>query len=55
MVALTGNSKNNKRVRIKDAFKEDAGRGIIRIDPEIINRLNLKSGDIIEIDHLDLE
>ena len=46
---LANYSKTNKKVRIKDAFKEDAGRGIIRIDPEIINVLNLKSGDIIEI------
>jgi transitional endoplasmic reticulum ATPase len=39
------------KVRIKDAFKEDAGRGIIRIDPDIISRLKLKIGDVIEIIH----
>ncbi|MBD3253460.1 MAG: AAA family ATPase [Candidatus Lokiarchaeota archaeon] len=40
-----------KKVRVKDSFKEDAGRGIVRIDPEIITDLNLKSGDAIEIHH----
>ncbi len=39
------------KLRIKDAFKEDAGRGIIRIDPNIINELGFKIGDIIEISH----
>jgi transitional endoplasmic reticulum ATPase len=38
-------------LRIKDAFKEDAGRGIIRIDPELLNRLRFKAGDVIEISH----
>ncbi|MFX0059642.1 MAG: AAA family ATPase [Candidatus Hodarchaeota archaeon] len=41
----------DSKVRIKDAFKEDAGRGIIRIDPEIISKLKLKIGDVIEINH----
>ncbi|MFW9951855.1 MAG: CDC48 family AAA ATPase [Candidatus Thorarchaeota archaeon] len=41
----------NKKVRIKDAFKEDAGRGIIRIDSEVINELNLKVGNVIQITH----
>ncbi len=40
-----------KKVRIKDAYKGDAGRGRIRIDPEIINELNFKTGDVIEISH----
>jgi len=39
------------KVRIKDAFKEDAGRGIVRIDPEIVSNLNLKVGDVIKIVH----
>jgi transitional endoplasmic reticulum ATPase len=39
------------KLRIKDAFKEDAGRGIIRIDPNIINELGFKIGDILEISH----
>ena len=39
------------KLRIKDAFKEDAGRGIVRIDPNLINKLNLKVGDVIRISH----
>jgi transitional endoplasmic reticulum ATPase len=39
----------NKKLRIKDAFKEDAGRGIVRIDPEVINDLSLKVGDVVQI------
>ncbi|MFX1467257.1 MAG: AAA family ATPase, partial [Promethearchaeota archaeon] len=39
------------KLRIKDAFKEDAGRGIVRIDPNILNKLNLKVGDTIRISH----
>ncbi len=51
MVELSKSSSSLKKVRIKDAFKEDAGRGIVRIDPELIKELNFKSGDIIEIIH----
>jgi len=39
------------KLRIKDAFKEDAGRGIIRIDPEVIKKMDLKVGDVIKITH----
>ena len=39
------------KLRVKDAFKEDAGRGIVRIDPEIINQLSLRTGDVLEISH----
>jgi transitional endoplasmic reticulum ATPase len=42
---------NNKRLRIKDAYKEDAGSGHIRIDPSVIKELSLKTGDVIEIIH----
>ncbi|TET29860.1 MAG: AAA family ATPase, partial [Candidatus Heimdallarchaeota archaeon] len=42
---------NWKTVRIKDAYKGDAGRGRIRIDPLVIKEMNLKTGDVIEIVH----
>ena len=42
---------DGKKVRIKDAYKGDAGRGRIRIDPDVINELNLRTGDVIEISH----
>ena len=40
---------NGRKVRIKDAYKGDAGRGRIRIDPDLIVEMNLKTGDVIEI------
>ena len=42
---------NGKSVRIKDAYKGDAGRGRIRIDPQVIKEMRLKTGDVIEISH----
>jgi len=45
------NKKKNKSLRVKDAFKEDAGRGIVRIDPDIMKELNLKNRDVIQISH----
>ncbi|MBY9008798.1 MAG: CDC48 family AAA ATPase [Candidatus Lokiarchaeota archaeon] len=38
-------------LRVKDAFKEDAGKGIVRVDPIVMNEMNLKTGDVIEIIH----
>ena len=40
-----------RKVRIKDAYKGDAGRGRIRLDPDVINDLDLRTGDVIEISH----
>ncbi|MFW9828005.1 MAG: CDC48 family AAA ATPase [Candidatus Thorarchaeota archaeon] len=40
---------NGRKVRVKDAYKGDAGRGRIRIDPDIIDELDFKTGDVIEI------
>ncbi len=52
MSGLTREYKGNgRKVRIKDAYKGDAGRGRVRIDPEVIRELNLKTGDVIEIVH----
>ncbi|MHA1688669.1 MAG: AAA family ATPase, partial [Promethearchaeota archaeon] len=39
------------KIRVKDAFKEDAGRGIVRLDPEVEEELKLRTGDVIEISH----
>ena len=46
-----GYEGSSKKLRVKDAFKEDAGRGIIRVDPEIYIELNLRTGDVLEIIH----
>jgi transitional endoplasmic reticulum ATPase len=42
---------HGRKVRIKDAYKGDAGRGRIRIDPDVIDELELRTGDVIEIAH----
>jgi transitional endoplasmic reticulum ATPase len=40
-----------KKLRVKDAFKEDAGKGRVRIDPGVVSELGLRNGDVIEITH----
>ncbi|MFX1574933.1 MAG: CDC48 family AAA ATPase [Promethearchaeota archaeon] len=42
---------DGRKVKIKDAYKGDAGRGRIRIDPSVIEEMNLRTGDVIEIIH----
>lgn len=42
---------DGRKVRIKDAYKGDAGRGRIRMDPDVIDDLELRTGDVIEISH----
>jgi len=51
MSEMTEYKGDGRKVRISDAYKADAGRGRIRIDPEVIKQLNLKTGDVIEIAH----
>lgn len=51
MDASTDDKKLIRKVRIKDALKEDAGRGIVRIDPDVISELKFKAGDVVEIHH----
>ncbi|MEM0302373.1 MAG: CDC48 family AAA ATPase [Archaeoglobaceae archaeon] len=36
-------------LRVAEAYYRDVGRGIARIDPEIMEKLGIQSGDIIEI------
>jgi len=40
---------SDTKVIIKDAYKGDAGKGRIRIDPQIIKELGLKTADVIKI------
>ncbi|MCK4383221.1 MAG: hypothetical protein KAW66_08010, partial [Candidatus Lokiarchaeota archaeon] len=47
----SGIEGKDNRLRVKDAFKEDSGKGRIRIDPEIVKKLQIKTGDAIEIFH----
>jgi transitional endoplasmic reticulum ATPase len=52
MSEITREYKGDRRkVRIKDAYKGDAGRGRIRMDPTVIQEMDLKTGDVIEISH----
>ncbi len=37
------------QLRVAEAYHRDAGRGIARIDPEVMEKSGLSSGDIIEI------
>jgi len=36
-------------LRVAEAYHRDVGRGIARVDPEVMEKLNLQSGDVIEI------
>ncbi|MFX1276029.1 MAG: hypothetical protein ACFFBP_20885 [Promethearchaeota archaeon] len=51
MINRNDNKEEGREVRVKDALKEDAGKGRIRIDPNLIKDLNLKNGDVIKIFH----
>ena len=51
MMAEDKGGNKNRKVRVKDALKEDSGRGRIRIDPDVIKDLNLRNGDVIQITH----
>jgi len=43
--------RQGRKVRVKDAFKQDAGRGRVRIDPALVDLQGWKTGDVIEISH----
>ena len=51
MSGAIADGSGSRKVRIKDALKDDAGKGRIRIDPDVINELKLRTGDVIEIIH----
>jgi len=36
-------------LRVTEAYYRDVGRGIARVDPEIMEKLGLQSGDVIEV------
>ncbi|MCS7130869.1 MAG: AAA family ATPase, partial [Archaeoglobaceae archaeon] len=41
--------KEEITLRVAEAYYRDVGRGIARIDPEVMAKLGIQSGDIIEI------
>jgi len=42
--------QNSAVLRVADARHKDVGRGIARIDPQVVDRLGLASGDVISIE-----
>ena len=42
---------NNIQLWVKEAFKQDQGRGIIRIDPDVFKSFKFRNGDILQIYH----
>ena len=46
---MSSSGKNSISLRVKDALKRDAGRGIARLDTRNMERLGLSSGDLISI------
>lgn len=49
MSSITSDNEEKIYLRIADGRKEDVGRGIIRIDPNIARDMGLGSGDVIEV------
>jgi transitional endoplasmic reticulum ATPase len=48
---IEGYRGEKNQLKVKDAFKEDVGRGIVRLDPDVVQKLKLKTGDVLEISH----
>ena len=42
---------NNIQLWVKEAFKQDQGKGIIRIDPDVFKSFKFRNGDILQIFH----
>lgn len=40
------------KLRVKEGFKEDFGKGIARIDPEIFSEVKINTGDIVYITNI---
>ena len=41
--------KNYMHLRVAEALSTDVGRGIARVDPAVVENLNLQTGDAIEV------
>jgi len=44
-----GQGKNYMHLRVAEALSTDVGRGIARVDPAVVEQLNLQTGDAIEV------
>ena len=55
---MSSKSNNNKKstevttLKVAEAEQRDVGRKIARVDPEIAKRLNITSGDALELSSL---
>ncbi len=52
MPSAIGTGTKSRRVvlRVIEAYHRDAGKGIARIDPDVMRKLGLENGDIIEVE-----
>ena len=49
-MARQKDNKNEVELRVAEALTRDVGRGIARIDPDILSTLGWRTGDVIEIE-----
>ena len=49
-MARQRDSKNEVELRVAEALTRDVGRGIARIDPDVLSNLGWRTGDVIEIE-----
>ena len=49
-MARQKDNKNDVELRVAEALTRDVGRGIARIDPEVLSNLGWRTGDVIEIE-----
>ena len=40
---------NTLKLKVVEALQEDVSKGIVRIDPSLMRKLNLERGDIVSI------
>ncbi len=46
---MAGKNNNGMKLKVAEARSRDAGRGIVRIDPETAGKLGITSGNVVEI------
>ena len=46
---MSSPKKTSLSLRVKEALKRDAGRGIARIDTRLMDKLGISTGDLISI------
>ena len=46
---MSGSSETNLKLRVAEALGKDVGRGIVRMDPEDLQRLGVQIGDTVEV------